>query len=49
MNAKDFCGELRDKVLDVPNAELNAMKNAKIYSMQTAFNVSVYTILLVSL
>ena len=42
MSAKDYCGELPNKVLDVQNVELNVMTNAKTYSTQIAFNVSVF-------
>lgn len=38
-NVKVCYGVLQGKVLDALNAESNAMKNAKIYWMQTAYKV----------
>ncbi len=40
MNAKVSYGVLQGKVLNVENVELNAMKNAKIFSMLIVYNVS---------
>ena len=40
MNVKVYYGELQDKESDAQNAESSAMRNARTYSMLTAYNVS---------